>query len=308
MATKYWKSTSSTDFTLAANWSDAAAPANGDTLILNHLGTASIETNLGSVLTGITLIVEKSYLGRIGVLTSTTQTYLTFDGGTISIGTPPAQGSPNGSSLIMIGNTSTTAMTVNVLDSASTGYSLNYPPVLVKGTDLTVNVTGGRVGIAALVGDTAAGTFKLTKGAGSESPFIYFGSGATPTAISASAGAVNSRSSNTCGSAVISGTASYTYDGTGAHTALTVRDTATCYYSGTGTITTASVSGGTLDFSRDTRAKTVTNSTVYSGSRLNVDNGVAGGITFTNATQFPDGLDDVTITSPGGVKAKIEAI
>ena len=307
MAVKFWVSTSSTSFSTAANWSDNAAPANGDTLIFSHLGTASVETDLGSTLTTITLIKEKSYTGRIGVLTSAAQTYLTFDGGVVHLEQPPVQGSPTGSPLVMIANTSTTAMTVNVYDSSSTSYSQNYPPILLKGTDITVNVTGGKVGVAALPGETSTGTFKTTRGAGSEAPFLFLGSGSTVTALSANAGTVVSRSGNTCASAAISGGATYQYDGTGAHTAITVGGGSTVIYNGTGTITDIDCSG-TFDGSRDTRAKTVTDSIFRSGSRLNIDNGVAGSFTFTNATEFPDGLDDVTFTTPSAVKALIDNI
>lgn len=307
MATRTWTSSSSTSFSTAGNWTPSGAPANGDVLFLNHLGTASIETDLGSTLTGITLNVEKSYTGRIGVLTSTTQTYLTFDGGTINLGIQPVQGSPAGSPLLMIANTSTTAMTVNVLDSSSTSYSTNYPPVLLKGTDMTVNGTGGKVGIAALPGETSTGTYKTTAGSGSVAPFIFLGSGVTITALSANAGTINSRSANTCTAATISGNAVYQYDGTGAHTALTVNSGATCYYNGTGTITDLDCSG-TFNGSRDTRAKTITDSIFRRGATLDIDNGVAGAFTFTNASEFPDGIGEVTINSPSQVKALIDNI
>src|SRR5688572_27038899 len=103
MATKWWISTSSTSFTTAANYSDNAAPANGDTIIFNHLGTASVLTNLGSSLTTLTVIVEKSYTGSIGVLAvgGSSGTYLTMDGGTVHIERPAAFGSGSGSSLLM---------------------------------------------------------------------------------------------------------------------------------------------------------------------------------------------------------------
>jgi hypothetical protein len=311
MADKHWISTSSTSFNTAGNWSDGVAPANGDTLRVNHLGTANIATNLGSTLTTVTLIVEKSYLGQIGSLTSAgVATYLTFDGGTIHLEQAPIQGSPAGSSLLMIANTSTTAMTVNVYDSASSSASTNYPPILLKGTDLTINHYGGKVGLAALTGETATATINVVKSAtASIAPELICGNGTTITALKTGEGAyVLSRSNNTCASAIIGGTSEYEYQGTGAHTALEINDTAKCYASGTGTVTAATVRGGTLDFSRDTRAKTYTDLAVYKNSTLKLDNGVRTSLTFTNALTYPDGLGSITFESPAYVKMTFDNI
>lgn len=309
MATKHWISTSSTSFNTAANWSDGVAPANSDTLIVNQFGTANISTNIGSTLTGITLIVEKSYLGQIGSLTSAgVATYLTFDGGTIHLEQLPIQGAPAGSSLIMVANTSTTAMVINVYDSASSSSSTNYPPILFKGTDITLNMYGGKVGMAALTGETSTATINVNRAAtASVASYLYCGNGATLTALRVSDSAsVLSRSNNTCASAIIGGTSTYEYQGTGAHTALEVNDSAICYASGTGTVTTGTVRGGTLDFSRDTRAKTYTDLLLYKDSTLNVDNGQRTSLTFTNPIQYPDGIGSITFKSPAYMKMSLD--
>jgi hypothetical protein len=311
LAEKHWVSTSSTSFNTAANWSDGVAPANGDTLRFNQYGTANCSTNLGSTLTTITLIVEKSYLGQIGSLTSAgVATYLTFDGGTIHLEQPPIQGSPAGSSLIMIGNTSTTAMTINVYDSSSSAAQTNNPPILIKGTDITLNHYGGKVGLAATTGDTCTATINCLRAAtASVATYLFCGSGCTITALRAGDSAsILSRSNNTCASAIIGGTATYEYQGTGAHTALEVNDSAICYASGTGTVTAATVRGGTLDFSRDARAKTVTDLAVYKDSTLNFDNGQRTSLTFTNAITYPDGLGSITFKSPAYVKQTFDNI
>jgi len=64
MAVKIWKSISSTDATTAANYSDAAAPEAGDTIIFNGTGTAAFSTNITFAF-AVHLIVEPAHSGFI---------------------------------------------------------------------------------------------------------------------------------------------------------------------------------------------------------------------------------------------------
>src|SRR5688500_12572608 len=102
MATKWWISTSSTSFNTAANWSDGIAPANGDTLVVNGAGNASIATNLNADLTGITLIVEPGYTGEIGAVTAGVATALALDGGTLKMPRAQAGGRSAGSPRVIV--------------------------------------------------------------------------------------------------------------------------------------------------------------------------------------------------------------
>lgn len=311
MATKYWISTSSTSFTTGANWSDSAAPGNNDTLIFNHLGTANCSTNTASSLTGVTVIVEQSYTGQLGALTSAgVATYFQLDGGTVFIGRKTAQGSGSGPTLVMLKNSSTTAMTVNVLNTSSSSASTYYPPVMITGgTAITVNHSGGNVGVSLVPGESATVTYRIAiSDDAAIPPSVTFGSGVTVTELTANGGTITSYSSNTNTNTALSGTATYTYLGTGAHTTIDASTGTTVIYSGTGTLTTGNLRGGSIDFSRDSRAKTVTTLNTYRGYSLNVNNGEAGSITFTNAINHYDGLSSGTITDLPGMKGTLTNI
>jgi hypothetical protein len=302
MATTYWISTSSTSFSTNANWSSGTAPANGDTFVFNGLGTASVLTDLGTVLTGTTMIVEKSYAGSIGVLSGATATYLVLDGGTAHFEQGSGQGSGPGSPLLMV-NYGSTAAVVNIYDSASTSSTTYYPPILIKGSSLTVNHSGGTAGVAQLPGETATLTaLKMLKGVNpSVTPSMYLGTGVTTTLLTAALGTVLNRSNQTQTTVTLSGTAQYNYDGTGAHTTLNVNKGSSAIYSGTGTITTLNLYGGTFDREKDPRALTITNTNLYNGCAILLNNGVASSTTRTNPVAFVGcGIQDIRATTPSG--------
>jgi hypothetical protein len=301
MAVKYWISTSSTSFNTAANWSDGNAPANSDTLVFNHLGTASVLTNLGTILTGVILIKEKTYTGSIGVLTGATATYLVLDGGTLIAEQNTGSSRGSGSPLLMV-NFGSTAAVATIYDSASTSSTTYYPPILIKGTSLTVNHLGGKVGIAALTGETATTTaVKVSQGDNpSVSPSLYLGKGTTVTALTAKAGTILSRSDQTTASAIIDGTAQYSYEGTGAHTLLSVWGNSTAKYNGTGAVATLNQSGTVSRV--DTRAVTFgsTAYNIYKGAKILLNNGAAASTTRSNKTFIACGIQDLTIELPVG--------
>ncbi|TXH56137.1 MAG: hypothetical protein E6Q97_07135 [Desulfurellales bacterium] len=316
MATKTWISTSSTSFNTNANWSDGAAPANNDTIIFNHLGTANCTTNLGSTLTGITAYIDMSYTGQIGSISSSgVPTYLTFDGGTIYIGRSTTQGTGTGPTLCMIGNTGTTAMTINVYDSSSTGASTYFPPILIDGgTNISLNHYGGNVGLCMFnaSGSAEAATFATinvaVNGEAGVPAQLTIGSGVLVTTCTSNGGTIYDRSDVGVTTMLINGQATVIVEGTASHSTIEAADGATINYNGNGTITTFNLRGGTLDLSGDTRAKTITTLNAYDGSTLNVDNGEAGSVTFTNPINYPDGMDGVTIITPPGVKGTLTNI
>jgi hypothetical protein len=287
MATKTWISTSSTSFSTAGNWSGGVAPANSDTLVFNGQSAISCASDLSTVLTGVTLVVEKSYTGSIGVCSATTQTYLVLDGGTAYIGQDTgASTTGTGPTLCMV-NFGSTAAVATVYDSGQTGaLSGTLPVVFLKGTSLTLNQYGGNVGVAPLAGETSTLTAcKLAEGDAPTVPAkLYMGRGVTTTLLTAAYGTIVNRAEQTQTTVTLSGRADYTYDGTGAHTTLTISDGAYCTYSGTGTITTLNVNGGgTFDRTKDTRALTITTVNVERESTILLDNGVSGSTTRTNA-------------------------
>ncbi len=303
-----WISSTAGSWATGSNWSSGSTPANSDTIVFNGQGVGDVNAGLSTSLTGTTLIVEKTYTGKIGTWTAATQTYLVLDGGTAYIGQQTGQGSPSGSPQIMV-NYGSTAATVNVYDSSTTSSTTYYPPVLVKGTSLTLNQYGGSVGVAPLQGETATLTAaKIAAVTGTAAPTVqptlYLGSGVTTTLLTANAGTVYNRAGQTQTTVTLGDTANggpiYLYDGTGAHTTLNVAKRANCIYSGTGTITTLNNSG-IFDRTRDTRALTITNANLYAGCSILLDNGVASSTTRTNPVAFVQcGAGDITASTPEG--------
>lgn len=300
MATKIWISNSNTSFNTAANWSTGSAPANSDVLVWNHLGTANCSTNTSTALTGLTLVVDKSYTGQIGSISGSTITYLVVDGGTTKIGQTSGQSSPTGSTFVAI-DTGSTAATHYIYDSASTSESTYYPPIILKGSNATLYMTGGSVGVGVLPTETATLTAAtITKGEAGVSPQLYLGQGVTQTYLNAKAGEVFSRTEQTAANTTVNGEAVYTCEGTGAHTTINCDGNGKVLYGCTGTITNLNLSG---EFNNESYAQsfTVTNRTFYKGARYFIDNGRVASVTQTNAyTLSGCGIQDIEARTPPG--------
>ncbi len=304
----YWIAQTAGSWATGSNWSAGSTPSNGDTCVFNGQGLGDVNAGLSTSLTTTTLIVEKTYTGKIGTWSVATQTYLVLDGGTAYISQQTGQGSPSGSPQIMI-NYGSTAAVVNVYDSSTTSSTTYFAPIVVKGTSLTLNQYGGSVAVAPLQGETAtltAAKIAAVTGTGAPSvaPSLYLGAGVTTTLLTANAGTIYNRSGQTQTTVTLGDTANggptYIYDGTGAHTTVSVAAGANCIYSGTGTITTLNNSG-TFDRTRDTRALTITNTNLYLGCSILLDNGVASSTTRTNPVAFVQcGAGDITVSTPEG--------
>jgi hypothetical protein len=307
-----WTSSSNGSFNTAGNWYNLSAgtagtdaPGNGDTLYWTDAGGASVTSNLTTILTTVTAIVEQSYGGQIGVYNSGLFTPLTFDGGTAFIGQRSGgPGTQSGSSMIAL-NFGTTAATVTVHDSCSTGAGGNvYPPVLIDGTVLTLRQFGGRVGVAVEPGTASTlADARVTGGSGSNvSPELYVGRGGTMTALWVSGGArAFSRSTNTVAAANAADGGEYVHQGTGLHTQLTLRQGGICRYEGTGTVNGLDIyNGGVFDRTRNSAPLIIATLTFQGGGgSLLLDNGVTGATTITNAITFNGcGIQDVKITLP----------
>lgn len=304
MATKYWISTSSTSFSTAGNWSDNAAPANDDILIFNGVGTAACSTDLGTILTGVTVIIEPNHSAAIGAVAAGAATYLVLDGGTLKMPRLPNPASAAGPSRVLI-DFGSTAATVDIQATNTTGSETQYPPVQILGDALTASVSGGSVGFAVRPGETATlASLRVTKGLGGD-PSVYLGPGATVTSGTYDAGTVESRASATAATTRVSG-ATYRVEGSAAHTTLTI-DAGKVYYNGSGTIATLDCNG-TFDATALGSALTITTATFRRGYLADLDNGVPGGITFTNPINYPDGIQAGTLRTPAGVKGTLVAI
>lgn len=310
MARKHWISTSSTSFTTASNWSDGVAPANSDTLVFNSLGTANVETDLSTTLTGLTLVVEQSYTGQIGVLAGNTATYLTISGGTLKVGQSTGQGSAAGSPLVMVdfgGGDTSAAGTVYIFDSSSTSASTFYPPVLVRHSSAdagvpvtTINQTGGNIGLAALTGDTSGSNKFVLQAAKPDdrAPNVpaqaYFGQGSTLSTSSADTGTIHYRSANaTSATITLSGDAVLVLDGSANLGTIQVWDDAQVLDYGTqSTIAALNLAGTYRRMNPATVA--VTAATFYRGSTLDTAVGRAAVSFGTKSLASDAAMQDVT--------------
>lgn len=301
MATRYWVSTTPGSFTTAGNWYPSGAPANGDTLVFNALGPGSVNSGLNTSLTGVTLVVDKGYTGSIGVMPSgnTPASYLTLVGGALIVGRESGGTSSGTGSPAILVDFGGTAATVTVYDSGSTSTVPGLPPILLKGSNLTIHHLGGKIGVAAVPGETATVTYNCGSQAGVISPTAFFGTGATITLLSMQSGTVLSVSGNTVASATVSG-GTYIHQGSGAHTDLTTVAGGTVLYDGTGTITTLN-NAGVFRRSRGTDSLAITTLNLYSGATLDLDNGRAGTVTISNVN-LNCKLHEASVRLPYGVR------
>lgn len=286
MATKIWVGTDSGnegDWGTAANWSPSGVPVNSDDVYLENSSQDVTGTLDQSAVTLSSLNIAGTYTGTIG----TSSTYLQIGATTCNIGYHTGPGTPTHSGRIML-NFGSVQTTVNVEGSASTGTDSNLEPIRLIGSHASnaINVTGGNVGIATnsasetatmATVNVAGGTIRLSDGVTNTTTNINTGSaeiGCAATTLTVRGGSVRTF-------------------GSGAITTLVV-DGGTVEADSSGTVTTARVAqGGTLDFSGDTRSKTVTNCEMQAGATLLEPNNA---VTFTNGIDLLRcGPQDVTL-------------
>lgn len=303
MAITRWISTSSGDFTANANWSSGTAPGAGDTAVFDGTGTAAVTTNLNqSAVAFAAIIIYQANAVQIGTITAGVAAYLQHAAPLVYIGQRTgATGSPSGSQLLLLASGATTC-TYAIYDSANSSAGNVYlPPIQITGSAVTIDMSGGSAGLAVRAGETATATIAMAKGGALTvpTPTLYLGPGVTTTAIKMDFGNTLSAVTNTVASAIING-GTYEYQGSGAHTALGVNGSATCFYSGTGTIT-ALTCAGKFDRTRDGRTVTITNTTLYKGASYLLDNGSSGSTVRTNPPVLSGcSMQDVTFSSPTG--------
>lgn len=287
MATRIWIGTDTGnegDWATAANWSGAAVPTDSDDVIFENSDQDVTEGFAQSAVTLASLTIKASYTGTIG----TDASYLAIGATAVNIG----QGEGDGSPKIKL-NTGTvqTALTIY---STATATDDTLGAVQWKGThaDNVVTVQSGHLGVA-MSGGEAATIATLNVGYTtnqSTDSTVWLGSGCTLTTINQTGGELVAQSNVTTftqygGTSSLEGTMTL---GTG-----TIYG-GTCYYRSNGTCTTLVVTGGgVVDYSRNARARTVTNADVYSGATV-LDPWKT--VTWTNGIDLNYiGLDDVAL-------------
>lgn len=291
-------------FDNADNWSTGSVPVDADDI---YFDTGSVSCKYGlaqSAVTPTSITVTQGYTGQIGLpevnTDDTSYSYAEYRDTYLQLGTSGdatdiqvsiGTGNGAGSSRIKL-DTGSSQATINVRD---TGLPIEQgvPSFLWKGTDSSnvLSVSKGDVGIAYYSGETATvATLRVgyTTNQQGDSE-VTAGAGTTLTTIVQSGGTLTTNSAFT--TATVSGGTLHHDAGTA--TTLYVSDGA-CVYRSEGTLTTCEVrNGGTLDLSRDLRARTITNLTVYSGGTYRDPADTA---TVTNGIDLSGcNLDDVTM-------------
>lgn len=266
---------------VATNWSGNALPADGDTIIF---ADTNVDLTLGLDFSdrNLNVIVEQSYTGKIGRPLMNPAGYLEYRATYLKIGTDdsPAQtvtigqGTGAGSGRIKIdaGGSATTF----VVHNTGTPAESNLPAVLLKGTDAanTLAVNKGSVGVAVLPYDESGAAEEtatiatlnvgyVSNQAGDAA--VEMGRGVTLTTINQSGGRLEINSAAT----TVNKTGGDLYLLRDGVTVGTINESGgNTFPIGTTTVDTWNVSEtGHADYSRDMRAKTVTNRVNVYGSR-----------------------------------------
>lgn len=257
----------------AKNWTLGAVPANTDDVVIEN---SDVDLLYGLDQNGVTLTsltINKSFTGdlglpRINASGSTSyaeyrEQYLKINATTITIG----RGDGSGSGRLKI-NTQAAQTTITVQDTASAAES-DLTAVIWKGTHASnaVTVNGGSFGASMFGGETA--TIATLRRSGSAT--VVCTSGVSLTTVTTD-GDGGSMTINSAATTVTQKAGTLNVYGSGAYTTLNVEG-GTCNYQSTGAVTTLNATNDALvDYSGDSRSRTVTNANVYGNATINDPN------------------------------------
>jgi len=282
------------DWSVAANWAEAAVPIDGDDVYLTNT-SQSVTTGFAQGAIALnSLNISQSFTGDIGDASN----YLNIGAATVRIGYFHGPGNaPNGSGLIKLDldDDDDTAATV-IIENSGTPTDQDLPAIrLLTIGATTVEVNKGSVGIACEPGETSTlATVTIgyvgNKAADAE---VLIGAGVTLTTLSKTGG----RGVLGCAATTLTndgGTVLTT--GSGAITTVNVGGgTGEC--NSTGTITNLNVDdAGHADFSKSSQPRTVTNPKVDPNGKITYDPSI---VTMTNKIQ--------PISSSGAVSVAVTA-
>ena len=280
MATKIWIGTDTGnegDWATAANWSPSGVPEAGDDVYFENSSQSVTEGFDQSAITLGSLHIAQSYTGYIG----TASAYLQVSATVVEIGSHSGPGTPLGSGRLKIALGSVqSAITVN--NSAASAADTYRTPIQLTNTHAasTLTVNKGKVGFCTGTGETGQLATLTLNYVGNQSTDaeVYVGSGVTLATVKKYGGKLDIRCAVTtytvyAGSDLIAGS--------GALGTIYVKG-GTVESNTTGTITTAEVSGGTLDLSKSSAARTITTLKVDSPGKIKYDPAV---VTLTNKIQ-----------------------
>lgn len=245
------------DWSTAANWSTNTVPATGDTAIID-LDGAIISFGLDQHTVTLASLQFLARTCAIGLNRVNNLGYPEFLPNYLKIGATACTINSEQTSQIKV-DFYTVQTTCNVLNS---GQAINeVPAILLCGTNASnvFNITKGQVGFAFFGGDllTFATCTQGSQGGGISDSSIIMGLGTTIGTITKSSGTTTINTAIGTAFTQLAGTA--TIWGSGSVAGLAVEG-GNVIYNTTGALGTGTtVSGsGILDFSQDTRAKTIT--------------------------------------------------
>lgn len=281
------------DWSTAANWSLGAIPANTDDVVIANTATDILYGLAQSGVALTSLTIASTYTGKIGLPDINASgnyyeyrtKYLTIGATTINVGDQVYGGIGSGRIKLAPGSHTTT---FNVYGTG-TPFDSGLPALLINGSgsNYTLNLLSGSIGVALDVGSSATlPTVRVGyENSISTDVVLTLGAGCTTTTISQYGGTITTSAglttwNLTAGTATVLGSAAVTtvtmWPATG--------QTASMWYESTGTIATLTLApNSSISFERDLRGRTVTNSTLYTGSKL-LDGFRT--VTFSNPTQF----------------------
>lgn len=273
----------------AKNWSLGTVPVSTDDVDIQDCST-DIRYGIGqSAVTLNSLNIDSTFTGKLGLPQQNSAGYYEYLATYLAIGATSCTigaGTGSGSSMLRIdfGSVQTNLLILNTSSAGTSG----QPALWLKGTNASnvANVSGGQVGLAFDLGSSMTlATLNVTAGANAP-PVVQYGAGLTLGAANVQAGRLYGLAGLTTltqdgGEVTLTGLAAVNV------TTATVRG-GRMYYDATGTIgTLAAYATGYVDFTRDARAKTVTNCTAYGGSTVKDP---MKHVTFTNPVSAPDGI------------------
>lgn len=282
MANRIWIGTDTGnegDWGTAANWSGAAIPIANDDVFFENSSQSVIDTLDQSAIELDSLNIAQSFTGSIGLAA----TPLQIDSPIVNIGYNNGPGSPSGSPLINL-VLDAVASVITVFNTGNSADSTKSPlRLLTNAAGTTLEIRKGKVDLANDTGQVASiGPITmgwLTNKAGDVDLFV--GEGVTlASTIDQRAGDLVLRS--TCPTLTIDAGTVKTR-GVGTITTLNAKGGVATLDS-TGTITTLIIDGATVDFTKSSVARTVTNLKLNPGGTLKHD---PADTTFTTWTE-PD--------------------
>lgn len=295
MATKYWTGGAGTGLiATAGNWSDAAAPAAGDTLVFrdNAVDVAPGQNSSGDTFAKV--VFDASYTGKV----ASPRSPWVVAASIVEIGSYAGIGTASHSGSINL-DTTNVASVVNVYATADeSSVDEDRPPVYIKANENTtvVNIFAGNVAINDIPDGTTATVATVNVGylsASTGSANVSIGASVTLTTLNVRSGTVTMRG---IGTNITQYGGELTLDTTDSFSNVTV-------YGGTfngdafNTITNFAITGVTsvqaiADFLRTSNARTITNFSLGKNvARLDID---TNNVTVTNKV---DPLYPLTITA-----------